>query len=218
MFFMQDLKLFEKQSGKTDAKDQIYNDNFYFLGDDTMSNDVPNSDSSKLTLGQAIDQVITALGAFKAADQQTILKAAYAHLNISGPAGAAPSEKKLEEVIPVQRTTALPPRAGEGEYDGMDIKSFKERKNPSSARQMACVVAYFLAEIATGDERKEIITTEDIERYFKQGRYALPTKLEQLLIDCRAAGYFESPARGEYKLTRVGHNLVAHQLPAKGKG
>lgn len=83
---------------------------------------------------------------------------------------------------------------------------------------MACVVAYYLAEIATGDERKDVITTADIEKYFKQARFKLPTKLEQLLIDCRGAGYFENSTRGEYKLTRVGHNLVAHQLPAKGKG
>jgi hypothetical protein len=183
-----------------------------------MVDDAPNSEPSKPTLGQAIDQVIAALGAFKAAGQQTILKTVYAHLNISGPAGAAPSGKAHEEPAREERAAAPPSRAGEGEYAGMDIKTFKDLKSPSSARQMACVVAYYLAEIATGDERKEVITTDDIEKYFKQGRYALPTKLEQLLIDCRAAGYFESPARGDYKLTRVGHNLVAHQLPAKGKG
>jgi hypothetical protein len=180
-----------------------------------MADDAPNSEFLKLTLGQAIDQVITALGAFKAPDQQTILRAVYAHLNISGP--AAPAGSTHEEPAREERAAAVPSRGDEGEYAGMDIKTFKERKNPSSARQMACVVAYYLAEIATGHERKETVTTEDIEKYFKQGRFALPTKLEQLLIDCRAAGYFESPARGEYKLTRVGHNLVAHQLPAKGK-
>lgn len=183
-----------------------------------MADDTPNNESLKLTLGQAIDQVITALGAFNAADQQTILRAVYAHLNISGPAGAAPGGRTHEEPAREERAAALPSRAGEGEYAGMDIKTFKELKNPSSARQMACVVAYYLAEIATGDARKEVVTTDDIEKYFKQGRYTLPTKLEQLLIDCRAAGYFESSARGEYKLTRVGHNLVAHQLPVKGKG
>jgi hypothetical protein len=183
-----------------------------------VADDAPNSESLKLTLGQAIDQVISALGVFKAADQQTILKAVYAHLNISGPAEAAPPGRAHEEPLRDERALALASRADEGEYAGMDIKTFKELKNPSSARQMACVVAYYLAEIATGDERKEVVTTNDIEKYFKQGRYQLPTKLEQLLIDCRAAGYFESSARGEYKLTRVGHNLVAHQLPAKGKG
>jgi hypothetical protein len=183
-----------------------------------MADDAPNSDSLKLTLGQAIDQVISALGAFKATDQQTILRAVYAHLNISGPTEAAPAGRSHEETAREERAVALPSRAREGEYAGMDIKTFKELKNPSSARQMACVIAYYLAEIATGDERKEVVTTDDIEKYFKQGRFALPTKLEQLLIDCRGAGYFESPARGEYKLTRVGHNLVAHQLPVKGKG
>lgn len=180
-----------------------------------MADDAPQGDSLKPTLGQAIDQVITALGAFESADQQTILRAVYAHLNISGPAEAAPVGRRHEEQAREDRSAAPPSRAGE--YAGMDIKTFKELKNPSSARQMACVVAYYLAEIATGDERKEVVTTSDVEKYFKQGRYALPTKLEQLLIDCRGAGYFESPTRGEYKLTRVGHNLVAHQLPAKGK-
>ncbi|MET4038849.1 hypothetical protein [Bradyrhizobium sp. RT6a] len=177
--------------------------------------DASGDEQVKLTLGQAIDQVIAALGAFKAADQQTILKAVYAHLNISGPGEVA---VKRQEPAQEERAEHPPSRAPKNEYSGMDIKSFKELKNPSSARQMACVVAYYLAEIATGNERKEVITIEDIERYFKQGRFALPTKLEQLLIDCRGAGYFESAARGEYKLTRVGHNLVAHQLPAKGKG
>jgi hypothetical protein len=183
-----------------------------------MADETSNSEHAKLTLGQAIDQVIAALAAFKATDQQTILRAVYAHLNISAPAEAAPAGRPREEPAPKEPPAAPPFRSGEGEYAGMDIKAFKELKNPASARQMACVVAYYLAEIATGDERKEAVTTDDIEKYFKQGRYALPTKLEQLLIDCRAAGYFESPSRGEYKLTRVGHNLVAHQLPGKGKG
>lgn len=186
-----------------------------------MADDAPDSDNSKPTLGQAIDQVITALGHFKGPDQQTILRAVYAHLNITGPAieNSAPARKQQEAPRDDTRPAAAPVvRPGDGEYAGMDIKTFKEIKSPSSARQMACIVAYYLAEIATGDERKAVVTTDDVEKYFKQARFALPTKLEQLLIDCRAAGYFESPSRGEYKLTRVGHNLVAHQLPAKGKG
>lgn len=187
-----------------------------------MVDDVSKNESVKLTLGQAIDQVITALSAFNAADQQTVLKAVYAHLNISGPAGTpasgtAPSGGAHEHAALENRPAAAPSRSTENGYAGMDIKTFKETKNPSSARQMACVVAYYLAEIATGEERKEVVTTGDIEKYFKQARFTLPTKLEQILIDCRAAGYFESRNRGEYKLTRVGHNLVAHQLPAKGK-
>ena len=100
----------------------------------------------------------------------------------------------------------------------MDIRMFKEAKNPTSARQMACIVAFYLNEIAPEDERKNVVTTADLERYFKQARYPLPGKLEQLLIDCKSSGYFEVADRGEYKLTRVGHNLVEHQMPQKGKG
>jgi hypothetical protein len=182
-----------------------------------MVDDAPKG-APKLTLGQAIDQVIAALGIFQAADQQTILRAAYAHLNISGPVGGVvPPVKGQEDITRDERASVPPPRTTEGEFSGMDIKTFKELKSPSSARQMACVVAYYLAEIVVGAERKEVITIDDIEKYFKQSRFVLPKKLEQLLIDCRAAGYFESSARGEYKLTRVGHNLVAHQLPAKGR-
>jgi hypothetical protein len=183
-----------------------------------MSDDAPDKEILKLTLGQAIDQVISALGAFEAGDQQTILKAVYAHLNISGPSHLTPAGKMPEKPPQEDRIVETRRRPEEGEYAGMDIKAFKELKNPTSARQMACVVAYYLAEIATGEERKEVISTADVEKYFKQGRYVLPAKLEQLLIDSKGAGYFDSPARGEYKLTRVGHNLVAHQLPGKGKG
>jgi len=189
-----------------------------------MTDDAPHGEKLKPTLGQAIDQVIEALGAFQTADQQTILKAVYAHLNIAAPKGEAPPspQPRQEEAATFERQERPPPpprsAAGDGEYVGMDIKSFKELKAPSSARQMACVVAYYLAEIAQGDERKETVTSADIEKYFKQARFQLPTKLEQLLIDCKGSGYFDAPSRGEYKLTRVGHNLVAHQLPAKGKG
>jgi hypothetical protein len=186
-----------------------------------MADDAPQGEKSKPTLGQAIDQVISALGAFEATDQQTILRAVYAHLNIVAPKGEAPPPPPGHEDAGRERQERPPPSpksgAGDGEYAGMDIKSFKELKAPSSARQMACVVAYYLAEIAEGDERKETIASADIEKYFKQARFQLPTKLEQLLIDCKGSGYFDTPSRGEYKLTRVGHNLVAHQLPAKGR-
>ncbi len=180
-----------------------------------MADEAPKTEASKPTLGQAIDQVIVALGAFEAADQQTILKAVYAHLKISAPSESPPPRRVQEEPATTPAMSA-PARPRETEHTGMDIKTFKETKNPTSARQMACIVAYYLAEIAEEDERKDAVTVADVEKYFKQARFQLPTKLEQLLIDCRAAGYFESAGRGEYKLTRVGHNLVAHQLP-KGR-
>lgn len=83
---------------------------------------------------------------------------------------------------------------------------------------MACIVAYYLENLAPTSEKRAEIVTKDIEKYFKQANYALPKAIRQLLINARAAGYFDSAGRGEYRLNPVGHNLVAHTLPRpKGK-
>jgi hypothetical protein len=179
-----------------------------------MTDYVPEGENAKPTLGEAIDQCISALKHFNAGQQQTILQAVYAELGIAElkaeTGGTGAKERDPEERSP-------PRKRGENEYAGMDIRAFKESKNPTSARQMACVVAYYLNEIATGEEHKEVVNRDDLEKYFKQAKYPLPNKLEQLLVDCKGSGYLEPTQRGEYKLTRVGHNLVAHGLPGKGK-
>jgi len=96
----------------------------------------------------------------------------------------------------------------------MDIRTFKEQKVPTSASQMACVVAYYLQELAPDKERKDTVNIKDLEKYFKQAKFRLPKTIKQLLPDSRASGYFESAAgKGEYSLNAVGYNLVAHNLP-----
>jgi hypothetical protein len=82
---------------------------------------------------------------------------------------------------------------------------------------MACLVAYYLQELAPDEEQKQTVSTQDIEKYFKQAGFKLPKALEQILRDAKSSGYFESAGRGEYKLNAVGYNLVAHSLP-KNKG
>jgi hypothetical protein len=163
----------------------------------------------KITLGQAIDLIEKALASFDGPDQQTILVAVCSHLKIGpSPAPAAPSASgaQLNSAKPVSPPSGL---------EGIDIKTLKNMKQPSSAMQMACVVAYYLAELAPETERKKTLTVTDLERYFKQAGFPLNQKMEQLPVDAKRAGYFDSAARGEYALNRVGHNLVAHQLPRK---
>lgn len=186
-----------------------------------MTDDAPEGAKKKLTLGQAIDVVSDALSAFDANQQQTILRTVFESLSISAPSlGAAQSSAGGADPLPVQNQSAVarPRQAVTDEFAGMDIKSFKELKSPSSARQMACVVAFYLSEIAEGDEKSEVVTNALLEKYFKQARFQMPNKLEQVLPDAKSGGYFEGAARGEYRLTRVGYNLVAHQLPPKAKG
>ncbi len=120
---------------------------------------------------------------------------------IGGPTGASPE-------------SARPPAPPAPERPAGDIRSLKDEKRPRSAIEMAALVAYYLAEISTEDERKDTVTTDELRKYFKQAGFPLPGAIQYTLGNAAAAGFFESAGRGEYRLTAVGHNLVAHVLPA----
>jgi len=166
--------------------------------------------SEKMTLGQAIDLVEKALASFDGPDQQTILTAVCSHLKLTPPPATAAVATRSDGVA-----TSLATPVSTRSFDaGIDIKTFKNQKQPSSAKQMACVVAYYLAELAPEKDRKQTVTVDDLVKYFKQAGFP-QAKMEQLLVDGKKSGYFDSESRGVYALNRVGHNLVAHQLPPK---
>ena len=122
--------------------------------------------ATKITLGQAIDQVITALEALDEDARVTAVAAACAHLNLkmlpeSGvvPPALQPGHMQME--------TAHHADARHGKR--ADIRSLKEEKDPGSAKQMACLVAYYLQEAAPEGERKVAISSQDIDKYFETG-------------------------------------------------
>lgn len=168
----------------------------------------------KQSLGQAIDQVIQALEPLDEGTRKTALGAVCAHLGIKI---AEPTPVMHSQVAggPIPQKTVLAPSTNPPQTTHVDIRSLKAEKKPTSAAQMACLVAYYLQEHAPDSERKQAITTADIDKYFKQAGFKLPQRSQQLLPDAKAAGYFDSAARGEYKLNAVGYNLVVHNLPAK---
>ena len=176
---------------------------------------------NKLSLGQAIDQIINALEALELDARKTAIEAACAHLKITFPQ-ASPG------VTPEKRASLRNDEAGDpggGSATNLvqpparsDIRSLRAEKNPKSAREMACVVAFYLQELAPETERKDSISASDLDRYFKQANFKLPEKIGQVLPDAKGAGYFDSAARGAYKLNAVGYNLVAHKLPAQQAG
>ncbi|MGH3010026.1 MAG: hypothetical protein ACRDLM_11560 [Gaiellaceae bacterium] len=94
-----------------------------------------------------------------------------------------------------------------------DIRSLRKEKEPTSAVEMAAVVAYYLSELAPSGEQKEAIGSADIEKYFKQAQYRLPQRIDKALHNAAAAGYFDRTGRGEFRLNPVGFNLVTHGLP-----
>jgi hypothetical protein len=123
---------------------------------------------------------------------------------VSSSSLATPTLSEVIEQLPV----AFAPAAAV-----VDIRTLREQKAPSSANEMAAVVAYYLAETAPADQRTETVTTPDIERLFKQAGYPLPSRIGNTLPNAAAAGYFDSTGRGEYKLNPVGFNLVTQNLP-----
>jgi hypothetical protein len=171
----------------------------------------------KLTLGKAIDQIIEALETFDAKDKSAILNTVCSHLQIQLAPAVDRSEPERPDNNPraeaAREENRRPPTR---KLDaGLDIRSLREEKKPESAKQMACLVAYYLQEHAPEEEAKQTVGAADMEKYFKQAGFKLPERLEQLLIDCKRSGYFEGVKRGEYKLNRVGYNLVTHSMPGK---
>jgi hypothetical protein len=99
----------------------------------------------------------------------------------------------------------------------LSIRDLKEQKQPESSNQMTALVAFYLSEIASESERKESITSSEVEKYFKQAGFKLPKSIQQTLPNAAAAGYFDAEGNGRYRLNPVGYNLVAHGLPREQK-
>ena len=170
----------------------------------------------KMTLGQAIDQMIAALEPFDGRARATILSAVSTHLgeNISLQSSAASSPRNESSSLSKPADDVLRP---DQNAKHIDIRTLKNEKAPASARQMACIVAYFLQELAPEKERKTTVNTADLEKYFKQAGFKLPAAMAQVLVDAKKSGYF-SGDKGEYKLNAVGYNMVVHNLPASSAG
>lgn len=104
-----------------------------------------------------------------------------------------------------------------GDQKVVHIKVLKEKKKPKSANEMACIVAYYFANVIKKDDRKSSISTSDLETYFKIADFPFPNKIQMTLTNAKSAGYFDTTGTaGEYRLNAVGHNLVVHSLPRGG--
>jgi hypothetical protein len=174
------------------------------------------SDQPSKTLGTAIDEIVAALNALPDAVRLTAIRAACESVGL-GPGVSAGGAAALPYVntsphddVSVATATATTSTAPQ------DIRSLKDVKQPKSNPEMACVMAYYLQHMVPPGERKASVSTADIEKYFAQAGFPLPKVPGQVLVDTKAAGYFDIVDRGTYKLNPVGHNLVVHGLPRKG--
>jgi hypothetical protein len=158
----------------------------------------------------AIGQILDALDGLDGDSIQRVLDYVFSRLSIAVPRHIKPtpsasvaSSPAAQEMAPTSRTPS--------------IRDLKEEKGPESSNQMAALVAYYLSEVLTDENRKESVNTADLERLFKQAGFKLPKTLSMTLPNATAAGYFDAIGNGLYKLNPVGYNLVVHGLPRSHK-
>jgi hypothetical protein len=165
--------------------------------------------SHNKTIGQVIDEILSAFETLDVNDRWIAMRAVSDRLKLSGP--SLDNDNFVTPLATSRFTSMVDPS------QIMDIRKLKEQKDPKSAIEMVCVVAYYLEALALPEERKQDITSSELEQYFKQAGYPLPKRKDQVLVDAKGAGYFDSAGRGRYRLNPVGHNLVVHTLPRSQK-
>ena len=165
---------------------------------------------------KAITVLISVLRPLEPQARIHVLDFVFKRLGISLPsaetaAPAAPSGLAMPAASP-----AVPPSSS---ASVVDIRTFASEKNPLKVNEKVALVAYYVAHLAPPAERRDYLVADDIKRYFLQADFELPTSPPGItLAHAKNAGYLNALERGQFRLNAVGHNLVAHKLPADEGG
>jgi hypothetical protein len=143
---------------------------------------------------------------FKQPDQERIIRWAKEKLGL--PTDTKPAETPASGGggLPAVHPAATP-------QHGLTIKQFVEQKSPKSDNQFAAVVAYFHRFEASGAERKDRITADDLLEACRKANRKRLKKPNQTLINAHQSGLLDKEGQGEYTINSVGENLVAMALP-----
>jgi hypothetical protein len=156
---------------------------------------------------EAVRKVVEGLRGFQPHDQERIIRWAREKLGLGAdrkPAAAPTPTPEGSVHNPVGQNTAR----------AQDIKTFIETKNPGSDMQFAAVVAHYYKFEAPLGERKDSITSEDLQDATRKSNRSRLAKPGQTLINAHQNGYLDKAAdKGAYQINTVGENLVAMALP-----
>lgn len=164
----------------------------------------------------AIRIVLDTLSPFDPKDQKRIIRWACEKLGITLEVGAptnistmVPSTMQPTDIAPLVRPSITPTGSQ------VDIKSFLKTKNPTSDMQFAAAVAYFYAFEAPEAERKEAISSVELQDACRLlGRERLHNPGQTLRNAVYNGLLDKSGEKGQFKINTVGENLVAVTLPA----
>ena len=160
----------------------------------------------------AIRSVLSALVPLKRESRTRVLDYVFKRLGLVTGMGQQGSTDSIaiESPSPAGGVSSVPMPVSDQQQD---IRSLTEQRSPKSANEMAALVAYYLAEVAPEQYRKQAISSDDIKTYFKQARFKLPSSAKMTLVNAKNSGYLESTGTaGFYKLNPVGYNLIVHSL------
>jgi hypothetical protein len=157
----------------------------------------------------AVRAVTEALEGFDAKDQERIIRWAREKIGlaVASETSTLPtgSVVTLGPAIPV--TTAR------------DLKSFVAEKKPKNDVQFAATVAYYYRFVAPPDQRKEAITSNDLQegcRLVGRERFTVPG---QTLRNAHTVGLLNKGGEaGSFAINSVGENLVDVSLPGDTTG
>jgi hypothetical protein len=158
---------------------------------------------------QAIATLLTALEPLGNEARVNVILYVFKRLGIDFPASNARSALRSIADVAVHHASVETENASV-----IDIRSFKEEKQPKTASEMVAIAAYYLAHLAPLDERRDYIVADDIRKYFLQAVFPLPSAPPHMtLVNAKNAGYVDARERGQYRLNPVGYNLVTNKLP-----
>jgi hypothetical protein len=159
---------------------------------------------------QAIATLLTALEPLGNEARANVLLYVFKRLGIDMPA----SNVRNTALATTEGAAALHASFEMEAVGVIDIRSFREEKQPKTASEMVAIAAYYLAHLAPPDERRDYIVADDIRKYFLQAVFPLPSAPPHMtLVNAKNAGYLDARERGQYRLNPVGYNLVTNKLP-----
>jgi len=153
---------------------------------------------------EAAKIIVETIEGFPAEDQKRIIRWAMEKVGLGN---SLPTSQPIQQQ-PSQNISA--PNTG----STTDIRSFIQQKSPQSDTHFATAVAYFYKFQAADNEKKEFITSDDLqEACRKADRSRMPKPIITLGNAHRDGLLDKGSERGTYVINTVGENLVAMALP-----